>query len=107
MSEKLVRPLSAVQLLQKRASNPEFDKLLQNIWGGVLIEEDEWRRYGWSPAALVVWVVQLLKWASLREIKCWRQLGTLSRWLISRNDTEIRSSSSQWMLPTKRQQQTR
>jgi len=29
-----------------RASNPEFDKLLQNIWGGGLIEEDEWRRYG-------------------------------------------------------------
>ena len=27
------------------ASNPEFEKLLQNIRGG-LIEEDEWRRYG-------------------------------------------------------------
>jgi hypothetical protein len=37
-----------------------------------------------------VWVAQLLKPAWLRAIKCWRQLGTLSRWLICRNDTEIR-----------------
>jgi hypothetical protein len=28
------------------ASNPEFEKLLQNIRGSSLIEEDEWRRYG-------------------------------------------------------------
>jgi hypothetical protein len=34
---------------------------------------------------------------SQRAIKCWRQPGTLSRWLICRNDMEIRSSSSQWM----------
>ena len=28
------------------ASNPEFEKLLQNMRGGGLIEEDEWRRCG-------------------------------------------------------------
>lgn len=28
------------------ASNPEFEKLLQNIWAGGVIEEDEWHRYG-------------------------------------------------------------
>jgi hypothetical protein len=35
--------------------------------------------------------------AALRATKFWRQLGTLSRWLICRNDMEIRSSPSQWM----------
>ena len=30
----------------------------------------------------MVWVVQLLKRALLRAIRCWRQLGALSRWLI-------------------------
>src|ERR1700733_12317355 len=67
------------------------------ISGGGLIEEDEWRRYGLSPAALVVWVAQLLKRASLRAIKFWRQLGTLSHWPFWRNDMEIRSSFLQWM----------